>query len=113
MTQKPGLLETLRKYSEWIIPTGAVALVFVMLVPLPSIVLDLLLTNRATEAAGQELIRLHEWMGWLIRRIAQFNPVRRAQRNVAHQGSCAHQPHRAALGADLRAVFCQHHLRNL
>jgi cyclopropane-fatty-acyl-phospholipid synthase len=47
-------------------------------------VLDLLLTNRATEAAGQELIRLHEWMGWLIRRIAQFNPVRRAQRNVAH-----------------------------
>jgi flagellar biosynthesis protein FlhA len=48
VTQKPGLLETLRKYSEWIIPTGAVALVFVMLVPLPSIVLDLLLTMSIT-----------------------------------------------------------------
>jgi len=41
---KPGLLSTLRAYSEWVIPTGAVALVFVMLVPLPSIILDLLLT---------------------------------------------------------------------
>lgn len=48
MTQKPRLLETLRLYSEWIIPTGAVALVFVMLVPLPSIALDLLLTMSIT-----------------------------------------------------------------
>ena len=44
MNPKPGLLSTLRAYSEWVIPTGAVALVFVMLVPLPSIILDLLLT---------------------------------------------------------------------
>jgi flagellar biosynthesis protein FlhA len=42
--KKPGLMTTLRNSSEWIIPTGAVALVFVMLVPLPSFVLDLLLT---------------------------------------------------------------------
>lgn len=48
MTKNSGLLETLRKYSEWVIPTGAVALVFVMLVPLPSIVLDLLLTLSIT-----------------------------------------------------------------
>ncbi|HUN84064.1 MAG TPA: flagellar biosynthesis protein FlhA [Terracidiphilus sp.] len=48
MTKKPGLLDTFRKYSEWVIPTGAVALVFVMLVPLPSIVLDLLLTLSIT-----------------------------------------------------------------
>jgi flagellar biosynthesis protein FlhA len=41
---KPGLLATFQKYSEWIIPTGAVALIFVMLVPLPSFALDLLLT---------------------------------------------------------------------
>lgn len=41
-------MATLRKYSEWIIPTGAVALVFVMLVPMPSIVLDLLLTLNIT-----------------------------------------------------------------
>ena len=44
MTKKPGLLQTLQQYSDWIIPTGAVALIFVMLVPLPAFVLDLLLT---------------------------------------------------------------------
>ena len=48
MNKKPGLLNTLRTYSEWVIPTGAVALVFVMLVPLPSIALDLLLTISIT-----------------------------------------------------------------
>ena len=44
MMKKSGLLNTLRASSDWFIPTGAVALVFVMLVPLPSFVLDLLLT---------------------------------------------------------------------
>jgi flagellar biosynthesis protein FlhA len=39
-----GLLQTLQAYSDWVIPTGAVALIFVMLVPLPSFMLDLLLT---------------------------------------------------------------------
>jgi flagellar biosynthesis protein FlhA len=41
---KKGLLHTLQTYSDWIIPTGAVVLLFVMLVPLPSFALDLLLT---------------------------------------------------------------------
>jgi len=45
---KSGLLTTLRTYSDWIIPTGAVVLVFVMLVPLPGIALDLLLTLSIT-----------------------------------------------------------------
>ena len=44
MNKKPGLLSALRASSEWVIPTAAVALVFVMLVPLPSFILDLLLT---------------------------------------------------------------------
>lgn len=48
MTKKPGLLTTLRASGDWIIPTAAVALVFVMLVPLPSIILDLLLTLSIT-----------------------------------------------------------------
>jgi flagellar biosynthesis protein FlhA len=48
VNKKPGLMNTLRTYSEWVIPTGAVALVFVMLVPLPSIALDLLLTISIT-----------------------------------------------------------------
>jgi len=48
VSKKPGLLATLRASSDWFIPTGAVLLVFVMLVPLPSIVLDLLLTLSIT-----------------------------------------------------------------
>jgi flagellar biosynthesis protein FlhA len=48
VNNKPGLLTTLRSSSDWIIPTAAVALVFVMLVPLPSFVLDLLLTVSIT-----------------------------------------------------------------
>jgi flagellar biosynthesis protein FlhA len=48
VNKKPGLLNTLRASSDWFIPTGAVALVFVMLVPLPSFVLDLLLTFSIT-----------------------------------------------------------------
>jgi flagellar biosynthesis protein FlhA len=49
-TNKPGLLSTLQTYSDWVIPVGAVALVFVMLVPLPGFVLDLLLTLNITAA---------------------------------------------------------------
>ncbi len=46
----PGLLATLQTYSDWIVPVGAVALVFVMLIPLPSFALDLLLTLSITAA---------------------------------------------------------------
>jgi flagellar biosynthesis protein FlhA len=48
LNKKPGLISSIRASSEWFIPTGAVALVFVMLVPLPSFVLDLLLTLSIT-----------------------------------------------------------------
>jgi len=48
VNRKNGLLATIRASSDWFIPTGAVALVFVMLVPLPSFVLDLLLTLSIT-----------------------------------------------------------------
>jgi len=44
VAKSPGLLQTFQTYSDWVIPTGAVALIFVMLVPLPSFALDLLLT---------------------------------------------------------------------
>jgi len=50
VSQKTGLLSTLHAYSDWVIPVGAVALVFVMLVPLPSFALDLLLTLNITAA---------------------------------------------------------------
>jgi flagellar biosynthesis protein FlhA len=48
LNKKSGLIASIRASSEWFIPTGAVALVFVMLVPLPSFVLDLLLTLSIT-----------------------------------------------------------------
>jgi flagellar biosynthesis protein FlhA len=48
VTKKKGLLNTLRASSDWFIPTGAVALVFVMLVPMPGFMLDLLLTLSIT-----------------------------------------------------------------
>jgi flagellar biosynthesis protein FlhA len=48
LKKKPGLITSIRASSEWFIPIGAVALVFVMLVPLPSFVLDLLLTLSIT-----------------------------------------------------------------
>jgi flagellar biosynthesis protein FlhA len=48
VSAKPGLITSLRASGDWIIPTAAVALVFVMLVPMPSIVLDLLLTVSIT-----------------------------------------------------------------
>jgi len=40
----PSIVAFLRKTGEWIAPISAVAMVFVMLVPLPSFILDLLLT---------------------------------------------------------------------
>jgi flagellar biosynthesis protein FlhA len=44
MKKQTGLLATLQAYSDWVVPTSAVALIFVMLVPLPSFALDILLT---------------------------------------------------------------------
>src|SRR5260370_32267755 len=42
------MVAVLRKSGEWIAPIAAVAMVFVMLVPLPSFILDLLLTISIT-----------------------------------------------------------------
>jgi flagellar biosynthesis component FlhA len=42
------LVALLRKSGEWIAPIAAVSMVFVMLVPLPSFILDLLLTISIT-----------------------------------------------------------------
>ncbi len=43
-----GIIAILKKSGEWIAPVSAVAMVFVMLVPLPSFLLDLLLTISIT-----------------------------------------------------------------
>src|ERR1700709_2735274 len=44
----PKLMSVLRKVGEWIAPIAAVSMVFVMLVPLPSFILDFLLTISIT-----------------------------------------------------------------
>ena len=49
MTANAGLLSALKRSgADWVIPTAAVAMVFVMLVPLPGFVLDLLFTTSIT-----------------------------------------------------------------
>src|SRR5579859_5786460 len=48
MSEKKGLLKTLASSGEWVVPMAAVSMVFVMLVPLPSILLDLMLTVSIT-----------------------------------------------------------------
>ncbi len=47
-------------------------------------VVDLLLANRSAADSHQELLALHDALGWLGRRLVQFNPSGRARRNVAH-----------------------------
>ncbi len=46
--KETGLLATVKSSGEWIVPMAAVSMVFVMLVPLPSFILDLLLTVSIT-----------------------------------------------------------------
>lgn len=45
---RKGLLKTLSASGEWVVPMAAVSMVFVMLVPLPSFLLDLMLTVSIT-----------------------------------------------------------------
>jgi flagellar biosynthesis protein FlhA len=48
MKKSNGFLKALGSSGEWIVPMAAVAMVFVMLVPLPSFLLDLMLTISIT-----------------------------------------------------------------
>ncbi len=48
MSKHQGFLKKLRASGDWVVPAAAVSMVFVMLVPLPSFVLDLLLTLSIT-----------------------------------------------------------------
>ncbi len=48
MNKSEGLLKKLRASGDWVVPAAAVSMVFVMLVPLPSFLLDLLLTLSIT-----------------------------------------------------------------
>jgi cyclopropane-fatty-acyl-phospholipid synthase len=58
-----------------------------LLVPVDSTifeVLDVLMTKMGAETSGHTILKLRELLGRLTRRVAQFNPAGRSQRNVAH-----------------------------
>ena len=59
MAEQITIQTRLRSAADWIIPVAAVSLVFVMLVPLPSFVLDLLLTISLTAAVLVLLAAVH------------------------------------------------------
>jgi flagellar biosynthesis protein FlhA len=48
LSKNAGLLKTLASSGEWVVPMAAVSMVFVMLVPLPSFILDMMLTISIT-----------------------------------------------------------------
>jgi cyclopropane-fatty-acyl-phospholipid synthase len=47
-------------------------------------VLDLLMLNLESNDQGHPIARIRSALGWLKRRLDQYNPATRAQRNVAH-----------------------------
>ncbi len=46
--------------------------------------LDVLVRNAESDLSAHPLMRLQTAGGWLMRRVAQFNPASRSRRNVAH-----------------------------
>src|SRR5579884_2474914 len=67
MPEAPGTRTTMTGAADWILPIAAVTLVFVMLVPVPSVVLDLLLATSITASVLVLLSAMH------ILRPAQFS----------------------------------------
>jgi len=59
MVPQAVLPSRVRSAAEWVIPIGAVSLVFVMLVPVPSFLLDLLLTLSITASVLVLLAAIH------------------------------------------------------
>jgi flagellar biosynthesis protein FlhA len=59
MAEQMGMQARLRSAADWIMPIAAVSLVFVMLVPMPSFILDLLLTVSLTAAVLVLLAAVH------------------------------------------------------
>jgi cyclopropane-fatty-acyl-phospholipid synthase len=72
------------------------------LVPLGSVydMLDVLMTNIEHERARHVMVAMNEGLKRLTRRIAQFNPAPRAQRNVAHHYDLSGELYACFLDAD-------------
>lgn len=65
-------------------------------------VLDLLLSNIASEHSSQPILALQLWKDRLLRRLAQFNPAGRARRNAAHHYDLDGRLYALFLDADLQ-----------
>ncbi len=59
MAEQIPKISRFRSLADWVVPVGAVSLVFVMLVPVPSFVLDLLLTLSITASVIVLLAAVH------------------------------------------------------
>jgi len=86
------LVALLRKSGDWIAPIAAVAMVFVMLVPLPSFVLDLLLTVSITRFDISAADRDPGAASSAILSISQSDPVAHLAALVARLGQHATHP---------------------
>lgn len=63
-------------------------------------VLDLLMSNVASEESSQPILNAQIWLGRLTRRLAQWNPAWRARQHVAHHYDLDGRLYRLFLDAD-------------
>lgn len=63
-------------------------------------VLDLLMSNIASEHSSQPILNAQIWLGRITRRLAQWNPAWRARRHVAHHYDLDGRLYRLFLDAD-------------
>jgi len=94
VNKKSGLLNTLRTYSEWIIPTGAVALVFVMLVPLPGIALRSVADSQHYSVGAGSAYRDPDSSARRVLRISKHDSLIDSDAAVARSGG--NPPHSVA-----------------
>jgi cyclopropane-fatty-acyl-phospholipid synthase len=64
--------------------------------------LDLLLSNVAADGSFQPILQLSLWRDRMLRRVAQWNPAQRAQRNAAHHYDIDGRLYRLFLDADMQ-----------
>jgi cyclopropane-fatty-acyl-phospholipid synthase len=64
--------------------------------------LDLMLSNIASDQSTQPIIAVQKWFGQMLRRVAQWNPAPRSRRNVAHHYDLDGRLYRRFLDEDMQ-----------
>lgn len=65
-------------------------------------VLDLFLSNIASDASSQPILHFQIWLGRMTRRLAQWNPAWKARRHVAHHYDIDGRVYRLFLDTDMQ-----------